>query len=54
MRTFLLGLVVPIDVHQNPHEDADYGAEDADQGQPGKLVDDLHAEEDDGPHDEEH
>ena len=50
---FLLGLVIPAKVHQNPDEDADNGSENTDQGQPGKLVDDLHPEEDDGAHDEE-
>ena len=54
MPTFLLGLVIAVKVHQNPHEDTNNGAEHTDQGQSSKLVDDLHPEEDDGPHDEEH
>ena len=48
-----VGLVVPVPVVRDPGEHADDGAEHADQRQARELVDDLDAEEDDGPHDEE-
>ena len=48
-----VGLVVAIGVVGDPREHTHDGAENADQGDPGKLVDDLHPEEDDSPHDEE-
>ena len=51
---FILRLVVAIDVDEDPRKDAENGGEYTEEGNTGKLVDNLYTQEDDKPHDEQH
>ena len=49
----LLSFVVAVDVDSDANVDGDDGADDATEGDGGKLVDKLDAEEDDETHEDE-
>ena len=51
---YLLGNIIAIDVNEDPNVDGEDWTNDAEQGNTGKLVDNLDTKEDDGGHEDEH
>ena len=52
--SFVLRLIVAIEVYKDPDKNADDRGEDTEEGNTGKLVDNLDTEEDDESHDKQH